>query len=78
MFEKVKKAIQDELAIEPGEITKDSKIDELGIDSLETTEIVMNIEDQTGISVPDDLDVSGDRKIKDIANDLQEIADGSH
>ena len=78
MFQTLKQAIVDELFLDPEEITEDSTINSLGIDSLGTTEIVMNIEDQTGISIPDDFDISGERRLKDIAADLEEIADGSH
>jgi len=77
MLQTLKQAIQDELAIEPSEITEDKSINDLGIDSLETTEIVLNIEDQTGISIPDDFDISGERRLKYIAADLKEIANGS-
>ena len=77
MFQTLKQAIQDEVVLDVTEINEDSTINSLGIDSLETTEIVMNIEDQTGISIPDDFDISGERRLKDIADDLQEIANGS-
>jgi len=77
MLQTLKKAIQDEAVLDMTEITEDSTINSLGIDSLETTEFVLNIEDQTGISIPDDFDISGERRLKDIAADLQEIADGT-
>ena len=77
MFQILKQAIVEEAVLDPADITEDSTINSLGIDSLETTEIVLNVEDQTGISVPDDLDVSGDRKLKDIAADLEKLSDGS-
>ena len=77
MLQTLKQAIVDELFLDPSDITEDSTINILGIDSLETTEIVMRLEDNLDISIPDDFDISGERKIKDIAADLQEIVNGS-
>ena len=74
MLQTLKQAIQDEVAIEPSDITEDSTINDLGIDSLETTEIVMRLEDELDIAIPDNFDMRGDRDLRSIAADLQEIA----
>jgi acyl carrier protein len=55
LFEKLKKLIADNLEIEAGKITLDSSFrQDLGADSLETYELVYAIEEELGISIPDE------------------------
>jgi acyl carrier protein len=55
LFEKVKKIIADKLEIDEGKITLDSSFrQDLGADSLDTYELVYAIEEEMGISIPDD------------------------
>ncbi|MDY6324203.1 MAG: acyl carrier protein [Catonella sp.] len=54
-FEKVKKITADVLSCDADSITMDTKfVDDLGADSLDLTSIVMEIEDEFGIQIPDD------------------------
>jgi len=55
IFEKVKKIIADKLEIEEGKITLESSFrQDLGADSLDTYELVYAIEEEMGITIPDD------------------------
>ena len=55
LFEKVKKIIADKLEIEEGKITLESSFrQDLGADSLDTYELVYAIEEEMGITIPDD------------------------
>ena len=55
LFEKMKKLIADRLEIEEAKITLDSSFrQDLGADSLDTYELVYAIEEEMGISIPDE------------------------
>ncbi len=56
IFEKVKELISDQLDVEDKEsISMDSSItDDLGADSLDVVDLVMAIEDEFGVEVPED------------------------
>ncbi len=53
--ERVKQIIAEQLMVEEDEITEDASfIDDLGADSLDTVEMIMEIEDEFGIEIPDE------------------------
>ena len=53
--EKVKKIIIDQLGVDEAEVTAEAKfIDDLGADSLDTVELVMALEEEFGIEIPDE------------------------
>jgi acyl carrier protein len=53
--DKVKKIIVDQLGVDEGEVTSEAKfIDDLGADSLDTVELVMALEEEFGIEIPDE------------------------
>ena len=55
LFEKMKKLIADHLEIDESKITLDSSFrQDLGADSLDTYELVYAIEEELGISIPDE------------------------
>jgi acyl carrier protein len=55
LFEKMRKLIADKLEIEEDKITLDSSFrQDLGADSLDTYELVYAIEEEMGISIPDE------------------------
>ena len=56
MFERVKKILEKQLRLKAGvEVTPDSRIKEdLGADSLDVLQLLMAIEDEYGIEVPDE------------------------
>ena len=54
-YEKIKEIIIDKLGIDNGKITTDAKfIDDLGADSLDTVELIMQFEEEFGIEIPDE------------------------
>ena len=55
LFEKVKKIVADKLDIDESKITLESSFrQDLGADSLDTYELVYAIEEEMGISIPDE------------------------
>lgn len=55
LFEKVKKLIADKLEIEESKVTLEASFrQDLGADSLDTYELVYAIEEEMGISIPDE------------------------
>ena len=73
MIEKVKELIGKQLRIDPGEIADDAAIlEDLGADSLDVVEMLMTLEDEMNVVIPDDA-VSGLRTVKDIADYLENL-----
>ena len=55
MFEKVKAIIAEQLNIDADKITMESSIiEDLGADSLDVVELVMVLEENFGVEIPDD------------------------
>lgn len=50
-FEKIAAILSEHLDVDVAEITKESSFKDLGLDSLDTVEILMEIEDEFGIEV---------------------------
>ncbi|MDR0314402.1 MAG: acyl carrier protein [Oscillospiraceae bacterium] len=72
IFEKVKEILCDQLDIEESKIKLESGlIDDLGADSLDLIDMVMSIEDEFGIEVPD----SAIDNIKTVADAVKFIED---
>ena len=54
-YDKIKEIIIDKIGIDDAKITMDAKfIDDLGADSLDTVELIMQFEEEFGIEIPDD------------------------
>jgi len=51
VLEKVRELIAEKINCEPGSITEETKFADLGIDSLDVTELVMSIEDEFNIEL---------------------------
>ncbi len=55
VFEKIRTFIAEQLELEEDEITMDSElIDDLGADSLDIVDLIMSIEDEFDVEVPDE------------------------
>jgi len=55
VFEKVKKIIVENLGVEEDKVTEAASfVEDLGADSLDTVELVMALEEEFGIEIPDD------------------------
>ena len=54
-FEKVKKVVVDQLSVDEALVTPEASFTaDLGADSLDTVELIMEFEKEFGISIPDD------------------------
>ena len=55
VFEKVKKIIVEQLSAEESEVTVEASfIDDLGADSLDIVELIMALEEEFGVEIPDE------------------------
>lgn len=65
-FEKIRKVIAEHLDMKEGEISLNSTFsDDLGIDSLDIFEIVMELEDEFNMEIPSE-DLEGIDKVEDL------------
>ncbi|WWU63500.1 acyl carrier protein [Clostridium baratii] len=66
MFEKIQEIIAEKLSVDPSEITQDSSfIDDLNADSLDIVELIMALEDELDMEIPDE-DVEGFKTVGDV------------
>ena len=67
-FEAIKQIIVDQLGVEESDVTMDASfVDDLGADSLDLVELVMAMEDEFGMEIPDE-DVEGIHTVADAVN----------
>ncbi|WP_373897261.1 acyl carrier protein [Haloimpatiens sp. FM7315] len=67
-FEKIKNIIAEQLSLDEGEIALTSTFtDDLGVDSLEIFEIVMALEEEFDIEIPNE-DIEDMKTVGDIVN----------
>lgn len=70
IHEKLAAIIAEKIDCEPSEIQPETKFEELGIDSLDITEIVMSVEDEFGI----EIEVSADLAcVADLTAKIEEL-----
>ena len=68
MFEKIQEIIADKLSIDVEEITLDSSfIDDLNADSVDIVELIMALEDELEMEIPDE-DVENFKTVGDVVN----------
>ncbi len=54
-YEKVKKIVAEQLGVEPGEVKPEASFaNDLGADSLDTVELVMALEEEFELEIPDE------------------------
>lgn len=54
-LDKITEVIADKLGVEPSKITPEAKfVEDLGADSLDTVELVMQLEDEFNLEIPDE------------------------
>lgn len=71
VFEKLQKIIAEQLEIDIEDITPDSDvIDDLGADSLDIVDLVMSVEDEFEIEVPDEA-IEGMRTVDDLVKYIE-------
>ena len=73
MFEKIKQLLVDELSVNPDDVTLEAElVSDLGINSIELAEIVMECETQFNITI-DDEDLHTFVTVGDVVNYLERI-----
>ena len=70
VFEAVQELLADRLEGEPSEITMDSTFHDLGIDSLDTVDLLMELEDKLDISIELDEKVE---TVGDLVNFVEKL-----
>ena len=66
VFEKIRTLLSEQLDIEEDDITMDSKIaDDLGADSLDVVDLIMAIEDEFEVEIPDE-DIENIKTVGDV------------
>lgn len=71
MFEKVKAILVEQLSVDEDIVTPDARISEdLGADSLDVMELLMTLEDEYGIVIPDE-ELATFEKVADIVNYIE-------
>ena len=71
MFETVKEILARQLQVDADDITQDTDIvDDLGADSLDVVEMLMAIEQEYGIVVPDDV-ITSFKTVGDVAKYIE-------
>lgn len=73
VFEKVKKLICEQLDIEESKINEDSLIiDDLGADSLDLVDLIMSVEEEFDIEIPD-TNVEDIKTVGDVVKYIETI-----
>ncbi|MBR1762070.1 MAG: acyl carrier protein [Eubacterium sp.] len=71
LFDEVKEILVDQLDVNSDDIEMDSSLtDDLGADSLDAIDIVMTIEDQYSIEVPDEI-IKSMKTVEDIVSFIE-------
>mgnify|MGYP004704112053 CR=1 FL=1 len=71
MIERVKSIIAKQLRINAADISDDASVlEDLGADSLDIIELLMTLEDETGIIIPDD-DAADLKTVREIADYIE-------
>ena len=73
MLEKVQSMLAEALNIPVGKVTPEAEIiADLGADSLDVVELLSRLEDEFGVTIPDE-DVEGLKTVADVGNELEKI-----
>ena len=73
IFEKIRQILCDQLDIEESEVTMESNIaEDLGADSLDVVDLIMSIEDEFEIEVPDD-NAENIKTVGDVVNFIESV-----
>lgn len=72
IFEKLTEILAEQLDAEAGSITQETKlVEDLGADSLDVVDLVMTLEDEFDMEIPDE-DIENVRTVGDIVKYLEE------
>ena len=71
VFEKVKVIVKDQLGVDEDKVTMEASItDDLGADSLDVVDLVMSLEEEFDIEIPDE-DVENMKTVGDIVKYIE-------
>mgnify|MGYP002798569148 FL=1 len=74
VFEKVKKILCDQLALEEEQVTEEAEvIEDLGADSLDIVDLVMTLEEEFDTEIPDE-DIENLKTVGDIVKYIEDHA----
>ncbi len=72
VFEKIKAILAEQLDADPEKMTMDTKIaEDLGADSIDVVELLMSIEDEFDVEIPDEA-IENVKTIGDVVNYIQD------
>lgn len=75
VFEKVREILCDQLDLDEDKVTMEASItDDLGADSLEVVDLVMSLEDEFNVEIPDE-EVENIKTVGDIVKYIEDKAD---
>jgi acyl carrier protein len=73
VFEKIRQILCEQLDVEEDDITLESNIaEDLGADSMDVVDLIMSIEDEFEIEVPDDK-VEGIKTVGDVVGYIESV-----
>ena len=73
MLEKIKEMLAEALNLPAEKVTADAKIvEDLGADSLDVVELLSRLEDEYGITIPDE-DVEDLLTVGDVVNEIEKL-----
>lgn len=76
IFEEVKDLIVDKWQVSPEDVEKGSRLDDLGLDSLDKIEFVMKLEEKYDVNIHDDL-VEENHTVGDFVGLVVELSGGN-
>ena len=75
VFETIRDILADQLSIDPETLTPETDmLNDLDADSLDVVDVVMSLEDEFGIEIPDDA-IEGIRLVGDLVKYVEENAE---
>ena len=66
MLDKIKSIVAEQLGVDEDQVTEDASfVDDLGVDSLDTVELIMAFEEEFDVEIPDE-DAQKIKTVKDV------------
>jgi acyl carrier protein len=72
MLEKIREIVVDQLGVDADQVTPAANfVDDLGADSLDTVELIMDFEEEFGVEIPD-TDAEKIKTVQDVIDYIEE------